>query len=316
MANNTTAFHTISNNALLCSAVLKFIAMIIGVLGNVTIIIYTIISSKEKTATSYLVGNLALADLLVCLTFYPIWIIEFIQIMLNIDNEYRICFVSSNASLLAITVDCYLFIVKPLKYPQIVTHRRMFLVVLGIWTTACCLLFHYISAGWRSYPYVIKFRSLFSITASIYYFSNAFVVYLPLSLILLLNVHILFVVRKQRKRILDETTVNNVENSAENSANRMKFVVSFFVALKPAKTFAIFVAVWTICVLTPTVVGQILDKVCNVPCMQLWFVVLNYEFNGILSIVNAFIYGIRQIKYRKAYLHILFKLFPFLKANN
>ena len=72
MANNTT-FHAIANNVLLCSVVLKFIAMIIGILGNVTVIIYAIFSIKEKTATSYLVRNLALADLLMRLTFYPTW---------------------------------------------------------------------------------------------------------------------------------------------------------------------------------------------------------------------------------------------------
>ena len=150
MANNTTAFHTIPNNVLLASVVFKFIAMIIGVLGNVTVIIHTIFSSKEKTATSYLVGNLALADLLVCLTFYPIWIIEFILIMLNIDNGQDLfckfsratmlaLMFASIATLLAITADRYVYIVKPLRYLQIVTHRRVFLAVSGIWITACCL---------------------------------------------------------------------------------------------------------------------------------------------------------------------------------
>ena len=61
--------------------------MIIGVLGNVTIIAHTIFLNKEKTATSYLVGNLAFADLLVCFTLYPIWIMEFIKIILNIDSD-------------------------------------------------------------------------------------------------------------------------------------------------------------------------------------------------------------------------------------
>ena len=86
MANNTTVSIAIPNNVLLCSLVFKFIAMTFGVLGNVTVIIHTIFSNKEKTATSYLVGNLALADLLVCLT-YPIWMIEYVQIMLNIKND-------------------------------------------------------------------------------------------------------------------------------------------------------------------------------------------------------------------------------------
>ena len=88
MANNTTGFNAIPNNVLLASVVFKFTAIIIGVLGNGTVIIHTIFLNKEKTATSYLVGNLALADLLVCLTFYPIWITEFVQIMLSIDNDH------------------------------------------------------------------------------------------------------------------------------------------------------------------------------------------------------------------------------------
>ena len=149
MANNTT-FHAIPNNVLLCSVVFKFIAMIIGILGNVTVIIYAIFSIKEKTATSYLVGNLALAGLLMCLTFYPTWIIEFIQIMLNIDNDQDFfckvnrattwAFMSaSTATLLAITVDRYLYIIKHPRYSQIVTHRRVFLAVSGIWITACCI---------------------------------------------------------------------------------------------------------------------------------------------------------------------------------
>ena len=127
MANNTT-LHAVPNNVLLCSLVFKFVAMIIGVLGNVTVIIHTIFSYKEKTATSYLVGNLALADVLMCST-YPIWMTEFIQTILSIDSDQDLfCKFSratpwtftfaSVATLLAITVDRYLYIVKPLRYPQ------------------------------------------------------------------------------------------------------------------------------------------------------------------------------------------------------
>jgi predicted membrane-bound spermidine synthase len=63
---------SVATYILLPSVVFKFTAMIIGVVGNTTVIIYNIFLSKEKKMTSYLVGNLALADLLVCLTFYPV----------------------------------------------------------------------------------------------------------------------------------------------------------------------------------------------------------------------------------------------------
>ena len=160
MGNNT----AISNNVLLGSVVFKLIAMMTGVLGNVTVILCTIFLNKEKTAISYLVGNLALADLLVCLTFYPTWIIEFIQTMLSFDSDQKLfCKFSrstmwafmfdSTATLLAlITVDRYLYIVKPLRYLQTVTLRRVFLAVSGIWFVSCCILtvqYIYISKSLR-----------------------------------------------------------------------------------------------------------------------------------------------------------------------
>ena len=322
MANNTAVFYAIPNNVLLCSVVFKLIAVTIGVLGNVTVIIHTIFSNKEKTATSYLVGNLALADLLMCLTLYPVWIVEFIQIMLDSNNDQDLfCKLSrsttwafmfaSVATLLAITVDRYLFIVKPLRYAQIVTHGRVFLAVSGIWITACCLfIVFYIHVK----IYGIDFRSFCDIPDSISYLKHTSSVYLPVSLIFLLNFHLLSVARKQRKRILAETTIASAENSTELLANRMSFVLRFFVALKSAKTFAIVVAVLTICILTPTVVGWILYKFCATSCWKIWYAGIHYDLYGINSVVNAFIYGMRHVKYRKAYLHILFKLFSCRKA--
>ena len=92
------------------------------VFGNETVIIHAIFFNKEKTATSYLVGNMAFASFLVRLTLYPIWIIEFIQIILNIDNDqdlfskvsrctFSALTFSSIARLLAITVKLYLYII-------------------------------------------------------------------------------------------------------------------------------------------------------------------------------------------------------------
>ncbi len=94
----------------------------------------------------------------------------------------------------------------------------------------------------------------------------------------------------------------------------MAAVNRFFHALKAVKTFSIVVAVLTFCVLTPTVVGLVLYKTSyGLSCEQLWFVVFHYEFYGINSIVNAYIYGMRHIKYRKAYGHIL--VFKIVRCN-
>ena len=107
----------ISNQVLLCSILFKIVAMFIGVCGNIVVIILTRTSkfwSKEKRETSYLVGNLALADLLMCLTLYPAWIVEFTLTILDIESDqllfckfsrsFTFTFLfASLASLLAIT---------------------------------------------------------------------------------------------------------------------------------------------------------------------------------------------------------------------
>ena len=325
MVNNTGIYRELPNGLLLASVVFKFIAMIIGVFGNVTLIMYTIFLKKEKTATSYLVGNLALADLLVCLTFYPVWITEFVLILLNIDNDQDFfCKFSratiwafmfaSIATLLAITVDRYLYIVKPLRYQLIVTHRRVFLAVAGIWTVACSLFI-----SW--YVHVISYRNIQSFCDTpgsanyIHYINEAFG-YLSLILILLLNLHIFLVARRQRKRIFPEATIVRADHSTEESSNRLSFVRRFFVALKLAKTFAIVAAVLTVCILVPTVVGRMINEFCGDRCKQIWYVVLNYEFYALNSVVNVFIYGARHVKYRKGCLYILLKLFSCHKASN
>ena len=124
--------------------------------------------------------------------------------------------------------------------------------------TACCLFI----VWYIHIRFGFEFPSLCFIPKSISYFTEAFAVYLPLILIFFLNFDLLSVARRQRKHILAETTIASNDNSAEESTNRMSFALRFFVALKSAKTLAIVVAVLTICVLIPTVVGQILDHFC------------------------------------------------------
>ena len=328
MANNTsTILHPdqVSSKILLPFLVLKFIAMIIGVLGNITVIIYIILLREKRTATSYLVGNLALADLLVCLTFYPIWIIEFIQTILNIDSDQDLfCKLSrsiifsllftSVTTLLAITVDRFLYIVKPLNYPLIVTKRRVFLAISAIWLTGCCL-FIALLLYWRRSVVNFKLRSLCHTNYNIFHLIENFFGFLPLTLILIFNSWVLIVAEKQRKRILAETAVADTTSNGQ-SANKMSAIHRFFQARKAAKTFSVVVAVLTFCVLAPTVVGLVIESSCSPSCQQIWYVVFHYEFYGINSIVNAFIYGMKHIRYRKAYRHILFKIICSNKLTN
>ena len=326
MANNTTSVHTVSNILLWCSVVFKFIAMIIGVLGNVTVIIYIFFSRKEKTATSYLIGHLAITDLLVCLAIYPTWIIEFLQTIIGIEGDQELfCKLgrpimlaltfASVAAVLAITVDRYLYFLKPMRYPTIVTCRRVFLTVLGIWFTVCCF-FTVLHLQFRR-RYGTKLGLCALNTAGISYFKKSFLSYIPLILIFYLNFQIFGVARKQRKRILAEIKTVTVKDDSEGeSTKNMSVAVQFFVALKAAKTFAIVFAVLTFCILTPTVVAHVLIGYGSVKSKMVWFTFFQYDIYGMNSIVNAYIYGMRHVKWRKGYAHILFKLLSCRKPAN
>ena len=318
MTNISTHFSAIgSSEILLPSVVFKFVAIIIGVMGNMIVIIHAIIISKEKTATSYLVANLAMADLLVCLTFYPIWITEFIRIILNIDSDQDLfCKLSrstiwaflfaSVATLLVITIDRYFYIVRPLKYPLIITKRRVFAAILGIWLSNCCI---FIVLKIYSRKFDSKLRGLcVVVSAHFFMVMDVFLGCLPLVIMFVLNYQIFSVARKQRKRILTEEAVTD-GISNEQSSKKLIGVLRFLVGLKGAKTFLIVVMVLTFCILTPTIVGLTLTIFCSESCCQIWYVILHYELYGINWIVNAFIYGMKHIKYRKAYKNILFEMF-------
>ena len=223
--------------------------MFIGVCGNIVVIILTHTSkfwSKEKTETSHLVGNLALADLLMCLTLYPTWIVKFTLTILDIESDHLLfckfsrSFASSLlfatvASLLAITVDRYIYIVKLLKYRLIVTRRRVFADISAIWLITCCI-FALLNIELRPR------RSICSLPNYIQHALQTFSTYTPVTAMILLNLQILLVSRKQQKRIFAETlrTPNSsINEDHQNKKTRTKLGVRFFVGIKEAGTFFI-----------------------------------------------------------------------------
>jgi hypothetical protein len=159
------------------------------------------------------------------------------------------------------------------------------MAIAGIWLTACCP-FIVSLVYFRASDYGV--RSFCDLNDEVFYFIQTFTVYFPLTLIVILNVWILIVAEKQRKRIFVGTVTNRSN------------VNGFFHALKAVKTFSIVVAVLTFCVLTPALVGLALFESSYSLWLKLWYVIFYYEFYGINSIANAFIYGMRHIKYRKA----------------
>ena len=142
--------------------------------------------------------------------------------------------------------------------------------------------------------------------------------YLPLVFIFFMNFHILSVARKQRKRILVKTTIPNVDKSTDESGNtnRNSFRLRFFCVFENNE--GICHCRRSVNVLYTNSNHSWTDAIRILYCsmMQVWYVFFQYKLYEINSVVNAFIYGMRHVKNRKTYLHILFKLFSCHKATN
>ena len=112
------------------------------ILGNCCAIIYNVFFNRSKTTTTYFVVNLFS---LRCIFIYPIWITKFVRSVLAVTDDQKLfCLVKqiskitvllSVLTLLAITVDKFVFINWPLRYDLIVTWRRTYCFThdLGFW---------------------------------------------------------------------------------------------------------------------------------------------------------------------------------------
>ncbi|EDW68364.1 octopamine receptor beta-1R [Drosophila virilis] len=147
-----------------------------AILGNMLVIVSVMRHRKLRIITNYFVVSLAVADMLVALcamTFNASVEISgrwmFGSLMCDIWNSFDVYFsTASIMHLCCISVDRYYAIVQPLDYPLIMTHRRVFIMLLMVWLSPALLSFLPICSGWyttnenwkylKSNPHICEFK--------------------------------------------------------------------------------------------------------------------------------------------------------------
>ncbi|XP_037947986.1 octopamine receptor beta-1R-like [Teleopsis dalmanni] len=147
-----------------------------AILGNMLVIVSVMQHRKLRIITNYFVVSLAVADMLVALcamTFNASVEISgkwmFGTVMCDMWNSFDVYFsTASIMHLCCISVDRYYAIVQPLDYPLIMTHRRVFFMLLMVWLSPALLSFLPICSGWytttenwrylKSNPHVCEFK--------------------------------------------------------------------------------------------------------------------------------------------------------------
>ncbi|KAK7934215.1 hypothetical protein WMY93_005111 [Mugilogobius chulae] len=115
--------------------------ILFAVVGNILVILSVVCHRNLRTVTHYFIVNLAVADLLISSIVLPFsaileildrWV--FGRVFCNIWAAVDVlCCTASIMSLCVISVDRYIGVSYPLRYPAMMTKRRALLAVLLLW---------------------------------------------------------------------------------------------------------------------------------------------------------------------------------------
>ncbi|XP_012685397.1 histamine receptor H2b isoform X2 [Clupea harengus] len=140
-----------------------FIVLTIG--GNVLVCLAVGTSRRLHRISNCFVVSLAVTDLLLGLLVLPIsatlelrdghWPFGGALCNIYISMDVMLC-TASILSLLAISVDRYLVISAPLRYPRRVTPPRVAAAITAIWTTSLTVSFVPIHLGWNTWNFSVQ----------------------------------------------------------------------------------------------------------------------------------------------------------------
>ena len=294
--------------------IVSCVCLILGVLGNIGVILYNIFMNHSKTPTTYFVVNLAVSDIIVCCAFFITWIVKSSKIIgdRNIGSAKVICRIGvatsgtsvalSAANLLAITIDRFIFISRPLKYPVIMTWRKTYFILISVWISG------FIDAG-------VLFFQTQDATELLYCRSNTttimtidlVILYIPVTMMIYLNYKIFRVARRQGCKVENQRArVNSIASDTLPPAN---FTSTRMRQLKVIKTFLVLLGIFLFCYIPYAVIRTMNIIYCNGGhCIQSYVYVCSVLLVGVNSVSNPFIYGIRLKEYRIALRNTISKI--------
>ncbi|XP_038059162.1 neuropeptide Y receptor type 6-like [Patiria miniata] len=148
-------FNNSSTNQQLCMTEVKYavfcvqvILGVTGILGNALVCVTIAKAKFMHNVTNFLIAHMAVADILVCVSLV-IFQERYVEDASNDDAKQemfckffhgkRLMWLSCDLSLLSmvcVTVERYLGIVHPLKYPRLVTKTRVGIMIAVVWCIA------------------------------------------------------------------------------------------------------------------------------------------------------------------------------------
>ncbi|NWY05199.1 ADA1A protein, partial [Nothoprocta ornata] len=305
--------------------------IIFGVLGNILVILSVACHRHLQSVTHYYIINLAIADLLLTSTVLPFsatmeilgyW--AFGRIFCNIWAAVDVlCCTASIMGLCIISIDRYIGVSYPLRYPTIVTKRRGLLALFCVWALSLVISIGPLF-GWKE-P-APEDETVCQITEEPGYvlFSALGSFYLPLTIILVMYCRVYVVARRESKGLTsglktekshsEEVTLRihrknapEASRSASNSKSKHHFSVrllKFSREKKAAKTLGIVVGCFVLCWLPFFVVMPIGSFFPAVKPPDTLFKI-TFWLGYLNSCINPIIYPCSSKEFKKAFQNVL-----------
>lgn len=216
--------------------ILAWLLTIVTVFGNGFVIYLIIRIQRLRTTTNWSVLSLAVADLLVGLTFYPLLFALNIHSLNELPEQTRTFFLVSRTflylsatNLFVMIMDRYIAIVHPLKYLSFVTTKLLVAALVTAWILPV-LLFA------LPYPLVWGGKFLLLLRVSI-------LQVLPVVFFIYVTLHIFFIMRRISKRQSkifaqlafnhapksdDQTRIYCSHTTESRAASKMTVAIMFF----------------------------------------------------------------------------------------
>lgn len=277
-----------------------------AVLGNLLVCWAVHYNRRLRNVTNYFIVSLAIADMMVGLFAIPF------ALLVNAKqphNRFHLClfmnsFVvfltqSSIFCLVAIALDRYFAVTKPLRYRRVATGRRALLIILSTWVLAFFIgmvpLF-----GWHKDPTDVvqcEFMKVMDMNYMVYF--NFFGTVLPPLIIISFVYHQIFQEVQKQVKAISQLVVGS-----ENETSKRLAELTFKEA-RAAKILAILILIFALCWLPLHLLNAISVIVKVVPPYYLFLPAITLSHAN--SAMNPFIYAFSNREYRRTFRKLILR---------
>lgn len=278
------------------------LAGLAAIIGNAIVLWLVARNESLRTISNLFLASLAAADFVVGLVIDPVWIftrcvgydanshvqtygevIDYLWIHTTVATTFNLC---------CVTMDRYLAILYPLRYQDILTKRRCYILIVTIW---------FISFILPCSRFFVKDGSV-----SLWLSFTIITVLIPMMIIIFCSVRILKAAAEQSKKIRNNYTVQSQEALRRGRRNSKA-------ALTIGIVVGLFVACWLPSLIT-SLVNYFTPHHCGLTRQLLYYTVwLSVEALAFTSSgINPWVYCLRYDEFYKA----LTRTFPCVKRRN